>query len=160
MTTTSIPDRTLQPGEAVDIHLRGARVSWTHNGETTFELPTETDNVRSRYLHLYLDDLAPDTVSVHRRIPVDGAPQPGDVWADALGNDYWARAAKENSVWLVNRSGHAEPWLQVHTGGAGPITLEYRPDRGTGTGLQRTPTALPAASAPPALPVSTQDSAP
>ena len=118
----------LQPGEHVDITIRGARVSHRlrigdRSRETTFIIGT--DGGADQYLTL------PDhpNVSVERRVPADGEPQPGDIWRDTTGERYFAYGDSNGGVAFCSAiKGYTRSWTHLHAGLCGPITLEYRPE--------------------------------
>ena len=121
----------LEPGEVVDLELCGLRVAWVHDGDTNFKLPT-TEAGKHRYLTLCLDDLPADAVTVTRAVPLDGRPEPGDVWTDTTGDVWFAtkNGREAEAVAFCSPDGRVFviPWRDVHNGPYGPIRLAYRPD--------------------------------
>jgi hypothetical protein len=75
---------------------------------------------------------APDSQVWALRVePADGPPQPGELWADANGAEYYAtsrtwddaQGAATPVIYLVRATGQAEPWQQIHQGHRGPLWL-------------------------------------
>src|SRR5262245_42615475 len=117
----------LHPGEVVDLHLSRLIVSHFFDGAASFVLPHaegEGDERRVKFLTLYLADLPPDAVTVHRLVPVDGEPRAGDVWRNARGEEFFVLA---NGT-VADIDGTGLSWQEIHNGPDGPISLVYRPD--------------------------------
>jgi hypothetical protein len=120
----------LQPGEAVDVTIRGAVFAYADPFGATFHYPGRGPDggVKDRYVTV---DLADGTVRVERAIPADGEPQPGDLWRGGEGHLYAAvRKDLHPDPGLVNVStGTAfTSWRHVHAHPLlGPIALDHRP---------------------------------
>lgn len=107
----------LQPGENVDITIAGAVVAYV-NKQGVPEFTAGTADDPNRFLHL------PQTgaVTITRSAPADGVPQPGELWADETGRQFFAhRDAGFDLVQLTTEDGYSYPWREVHTGPDGPI---------------------------------------
>lgn len=120
----------LQPGETVDITIRGARVAYTIDNidkQTTSTFKIGVYDNQDRYLTIPPNDLP--NVDVRRVTPADGEPQPGDIWRDATGERYFAYGQRNNGVAFCSViEGNFRSWQHLHAGSCGPITLEYRPE--------------------------------
>lgn len=101
-------------GEIVDITIKGARVA------ATDEQLLQIDLAGGGYKHWL--PLAP-SVTVTHRAPAEWPPQPGDVWQDADGAE-WFTTARHDSVWMVTDgdSDSADNLLRD----SGPLTLVRR----------------------------------
>ncbi|PZG20637.1 hypothetical protein [Nonomuraea aridisoli] len=56
--------------------------------------------------------------------PADGAPHPGQLWADALGGEWFAQLARGGEVWMTAADGTQERWQTLHEfADTGPIRL-------------------------------------
>ncbi len=66
-------------------------------------------------------------LTIDRLTPADGVPKPGQIWADADGNEMFATKgdprAGGKEIYLTGRDGKPSHWLDVHAYKGGPITL-------------------------------------
>ena len=109
---------TYQPGEVVDIRIKDARIAdcWPDDiGETVFvnlELP---DDGRVA-IHTSMSGLA-----ITRRVPADGMPRPGEVWADRH-DHVWFAAGVAGALVFVSQHTHTHSkTLDILLTDAGPI---------------------------------------
>ena len=110
-----------QPGEIVDVLIRGAAVSYAGGGRThVFEI-RDSSGERA-FVHVPFDAAG---LTITRSVPADGTPQAGEVWITPTGTRLFAfenGAAANRTIWLMDpTSGNSYPWREVHTGDDGPI---------------------------------------
>lgn len=113
---------TYQPGETVDIVIRGARVLHCDGGSLVYEYSegARTDREEVQY------EFA--AVEITRRVPAGGPPKAGELWQDNRGHRWLAVETSAGEVRLHN-GGSGTPWpvAQVH-GEYGPIAPVFRED--------------------------------
>jgi hypothetical protein len=104
-----------QPGEIVDITIKGVRVEWVNSTDmnvwATDEVDTDTGvNLGER---ITISHVAPN-ITVTRVAPVDWPPRVDDLWRDSLGNVWFATAARQGRPMLTNRHGTSSDANQVN----------------------------------------------
>lgn len=100
---------TYQPGEHVRVTI-DARVDVASPAGTLLFL-TLLDGA----VALQVDATA-SGVSVARVAPADGVPQPGELWADQLGTEWFAVSERGGyGVCLHAVDGRAHPWREIHS---------------------------------------------
>ncbi|MGP3917642.1 hypothetical protein [Nonomuraea sp. 10N515B] len=107
---------THQPGEHVRVTIEG-RIQFANDTGITLR----QDDL------LFPIAYAP-TVKITRVAPADGEPQPGQIWADAHGTEWYAARRTsgrgESRVYLYAPDGRDYHWSDVHTDDQlGPIRL-------------------------------------
>lgn len=80
----------------------------------------------------WIDPQALPHVTITRLEPIDGIPQPGDLWTDRNGTLYAAipwLGSNPPTVQLINArdGGAGRSWDAVHRSEQGPIRLHHRP---------------------------------
>lgn len=105
-------------GELVDVTITGARVL---PGADVGLVPMQVGNWRPTI------NVRASGVRWKRTMPVDGAPQIGDVWVDALDARYFVRKDGYAQPMLLGEGNTSpERWETVHAGPTGPIRLAWR----------------------------------
>ncbi|HXG03238.1 MAG TPA: hypothetical protein VNO23_07515 [Candidatus Binatia bacterium] len=95
-----------QPGETVRVLIEG-RVSPTSTSTTTIAVEHGDS--------LTVLDTTDPTVSVSRLEPADGRPQPGEMWADAMDNEYFAVGGwSDVGPNLYGSDGTHYSWYELH----------------------------------------------
>lgn len=62
------------------------------------------------------------SVQIERLTPADGEPQPGEIWVDQTGGEWYATGCSELGVVMCAPDGNREIWTFLHQGEAtGPI---------------------------------------
>jgi hypothetical protein len=132
----------LQPGEIVDITIKGARVvrviTEGHDGDVTpiLDLTILGPDGSHYYTQLPADW---SSVTVERVTPEHWPPRPGDVWTEADGTGTWVALADQqlNRVVLVSAEmTHGVPFpypADDVLGTRGSLTLSHRESEGAGS---------------------------
>lgn len=104
----------LVPGETVDVTIRGAVVL---PGEDCGLVPMAVGNWRAT-----INMRAPG-VTAKRKVPADGEPCAGEIWADRFDARYFARAGSAGNAVLVPAEGPYTQthWETLHGAAEGPI---------------------------------------
>jgi len=114
------PADALQPGEVVNVELRGAAVGYGATDALVFEA---VDDAGERvYIHI---PRRIKNLHIARSVPADGVPQPGEVWITQTGTRLFAfqngTAANRTTCLMDATTGTGRRWHEVHTGDGGPI---------------------------------------
>ncbi len=128
-------DPVFKYGERLRIELAGVTVTHVTTDDhgvtwlsAIFEDTTQTFN---------LTVALTGSVEYTRLAPADGVPQPGEMWADQVGNVYFARISHPRGVSLVNcdepGTSGVTAWEDVHEGPLGPIYRVATRPQGGGT---------------------------
>lgn len=126
---------TFQPGEIVDITIKGARVEHVttegFDGDATKVAQVVVYDADGRPYYITFPP-SWDTVAVERRAPAEWPPRAGDLWRDRAGEVWFA--FRDRAVFLVpmypvdiSRSG-LEPARVMRA--VGPLKLMHREDDG------------------------------
>ncbi len=125
---------TYQPGEIVDVTIRGARIMEPRPGLDHILTLAYAQAEPGVWATISLTRPADDTVTIERVAPAEWPPQPGDLWRDRVGE-----------LWFVHHAPHQPkgPLWGRTTGGArwtdiaewlakdnGPLTLVHREPTG------------------------------
>lgn len=117
-------------GERVRVTIEGVVTGDVADSGTTLDLsyrlspgdPETMLGAMASPCQIYLD--CPD-VQIERLAPADGEPQPGQLWADATGEERYAYQ-RNGAVSLLDERGVGVPWQSVHRDPQlGPITRVY-----------------------------------
>lgn len=106
-----------QPGELIDLTIRGARVSDKHVQDKYLFL-----SVGEETFHLPVRLLA--RANVQRVAPAEWPPQVGDVWEDATGVQWFTRYYEGEPYFVSTAGGHDDASGVLDS--VGPMTLVYR----------------------------------
>jgi hypothetical protein len=122
MTTFPVPD--LCVGEIVDMHIQALQVMLVNQ-----------DDKGPRYMLATSEGAAIEIprdlwFTVTRKVPAEGEPQPGEIWANRFGEHYYVQRQGTVGIRLVpaTTGGNASfPWTDVHRAAEGPIHRVYQP---------------------------------
>jgi hypothetical protein len=109
-----------QPGECLLVSFEAVVVERPDDPHGGYRLKL----VDGAHLDLPLADPAP--LSVRRLVPADGEPQPGQIWADRHGGEWFVtldHRSAEAYCFLRAPDGRARDWSDLHSGPDGPISL-------------------------------------
>ena len=110
-----------QPGEIVDVLIRGAAVSYA-GGRHRHVVELRDEFGQQAFVDIPIGAAG---LTVTRSVPADGIPQPGEVWITQTGVRLVAfknGTAANRATWLMDpATGTSYAWREVHAGGNGPI---------------------------------------